>query len=144
MGSQPQLFACGLVNDSAIAPWVSWQNTSSARFFLADMDDPKKVYASTTSTPDTSQLKPTLAASQCKPNAGNPSLCSTTISWKDAPPDACLFVKSTAKRTSLGCGGSFGSTTADWVNSSNPGAVQFVLASKVNPDIVYASVSAAP
>ena len=135
-----QTFACGGSSGSATAPWVSYNDTSAAQFLLADKNDPSIVHATVSPKAYVDPaLKPSMTASDCRRNSDQPVLCSSTISWKNAPPGACVYVKGSEPAKLMACGGASGSAIAPWILWSNPGSAQFMLADKNDSSNIYAS-----
>ena len=81
-----------------------------------------------------------ISASVCLPNSDNAVLCTSTISWKNAPQKSCVFVESGNQTQLFACGGESGSAVAPWIGSSNPSATKFLLRDKENSSLIYASV----
>jgi arylformamidase len=76
-----------------------------------------------------------LTVSTCRAIVSSPELCSSTVSWVNAPAGSCVFIKGTGQL--FACGGASGSAEAPWLRTATPGSVVFVLADSRNPGIVY-------
>jgi hypothetical protein len=93
------------------------------------------------STVSTAPSKPRLLASQCRPNSRDPSRCTSTISWQNAPSGSCVFVK-TVNNTSLNlfaCS-SNGQQDAPWISVRSFNGYEFWLADQFDSSLVYATV----
>ena len=119
-----QTFACGGKEGFQDAPWLLFSNPSSLTFVLANSSRPSQIYAESTAP------KIQLSASPCIRNTSNSALCTSRISWKNAPDGSCVFVKGSAAGTTqtFACGGKEGFQDAPWLSLSNPAALTFVLA----------------
>ena len=130
--------ACSGTSGSFSIPWIT--RGIESYFFVAERNKPTQKYAELRFTAPQLPLEPKLSATPCVPNSNVPVLCTTTISWTDAPVNSCVFVKTATGANQFACGTMIGSAVAPWVGSANPSATVFILADKSDPTRIYAEV----
>lgn len=91
------------------------------------------------------QVGTTIEASECIPRSDEPSLCSSEISWKNAPSDSCVFVAQNRTGNQEGpqfvfaCS-SAGKSLAPWIPSANPSSIRFWIAPRGNSAAKFAEI----